>query len=113
MAAPEETLRESPVDFDSAVAFALQPVMRRLIILYLVGTLLLPVGYSAFVAPTAISGIIGRALVLVAPTAISGIIERAIGLVVALVGATLLFAGLVGAVFKIVVDANILAARTE
>jgi hypothetical protein len=97
MAAPEETLRESPVDFDSAVAFALQPVMRRLIILYLVGTLLLPVGYSAFVAPTAMSGIIGRA----------------IGLVVALVGATLLFAGLVGAVFKIVVDANILAARTE
>lgn len=93
MAAPEETLRDSPVDFDSAVAFALQPVMRRLIIVYVVGALLLPFGLSMFLSPTAIAGVV----------------SRVVGLVLAVVGATLLFAGLVGAAFKIVADANILA----
>ncbi len=94
MAEPEEVLRDSPVDFDSAVGYALQPVMRRLVIVYVVGALLLPVGLSMFVGPT--SGI--------------GIISQLIGLVVAVVGATLLFAGLIGAAFKLVTDANTLAA---
>lgn len=31
MAEPEDTLRNSPVDFDSAVAYALHPEMRRVI----------------------------------------------------------------------------------
>jgi len=71
-------------------------LIRRLIVLYLVGTLLLPVGLSAFLSRTALGGIL----------------SRVIGLVLALVGAVLLFAGLVGAVFRIVADANILAAKT-
>lgn len=97
MPEPEETLRDSPVDFDSAVGYALQPVMRRLIIVYVVGSLLLPVGLSMFLSPTEIVGLVSRLA----------------GLVVALVGAVLLFAGLVGAAFKLVTDANLLAAEQE
>jgi hypothetical protein len=93
MTEPEQTLRDSPVDFDSAIAFALQPVMRRLIIVYVVGALLLPFGLSTFLSRTAAAGLIGRLF----------------GLAVAVAGATLLFAGLVGAAFKIVADANLLA----
>jgi len=38
------------------------------------------------------------------------VLGRLIGLGVAVVGATFLFAGLVGAAFKVVTDANLLAA---
>lgn len=96
MVEPEETLRDSPVDFDSAVAYALQPEMRRLILLYVVGALLLSVGLSLFVDPAI------RVFV-------QEIVWRAIGLVLTVVGATFLFGGLIGAAFKLVADANILA----
>jgi hypothetical protein len=99
MADPEDTLRDSPVDFDSAVAYALHPEMRRLLILYVVGTLLLPVGLGLFFDPG-----------LFAPELLR-VVRRVIGLGIALVGATFLFGGLVGAAFKLVADANILAMK--
>lgn len=98
MAEPEATLRESVVDFDSAIGYALQPVMRRLIIVYIVGTLLLPVGLTAFIDPAGYQ-------------VFGNVVERVLGLALAVVGATLLFGGLVGAVFKLVADANSLAAK--
>ncbi|WP_436929781.1 hypothetical protein [Halosimplex halobium] len=97
MAEPEDTLARSPVDFDSAVAYALHPEMRRLIILYLVGTLLLPIGLSMFLDPFTFGGL-------------ARLIRRVIGLGIMLVGATFFFGGVVGAAFKLVADANILAA---
>jgi hypothetical protein len=96
MAQPEETLANSPVDFDSAVAYALHPEMRRLLIVYAVGSLLLPVGLSLLIGG-------GFEPVLVR------VVELVAGIAIALVGATLFFGGLVGALFKIVADANILA----
>lgn len=96
MTDPVDVLRESPVDFGAAVAYALHPEMRRLLILYLVGTLLLPVGVAVFIDPGHF-GILRE------------IVRRVVGLIVAVVGATFLFGGLVGAVFKLVTDANILA----
>lgn len=98
MPEPEETLRDSPVDFEAAVAYALHPEMRRLIILYVVGILLLPVGLGAFVNPPF-------------ATLPVELVVRVVGLILAVVGATLLFGGLVGAAFKLVTDANRLAAK--
>lgn len=89
-------LADSPVDFGTAVAYALQPDMRRLIIIYLVGGVLSTLGLSLFVDP-------GLAGFLVE------VVVRIVGLVVAVVGAALLFGGLIGALFKIVTDANRLA----
>jgi len=99
MAEPEDTLRDSPVDFDSAVAYALHDEMRRLLILYIVGTLLLPIGLGLYFDP----GVVGRGF--------QEPLRQLIGLVITLVGATFLFSGLVGAAFKLVADANILAAN--
>lgn len=96
---PEQTLRDSPVDFDSAVAYALHPEMRRLIILYVVGSILLPTGLAVFLDPSQFEAFMVR------------IVRQAIGLLVAILGATFLFGGLVGAAFKLVTDANILAAE--
>lgn len=100
MAEPEEILRDSPVDFDSAVAYALHPEMRRLILLYIVGTLLLSVGLSFFLDP----GVFAFA---------QQIVWQIVGLILAIVGATFLFGGLIGAVFKVVADANILALEID
>jgi len=97
MADPEDTLRDSPVDFDSAVAYALHSEMRRLLILYVVGTLLLPIGLGMYFDPA------------FAPFVLE-IVRSLVGLAVALVGAVFLFGGLVGAAFKLVADANLLAA---
>jgi len=99
MAEPEDTLSNSPVDFGSAVAYALPTEMRRLLILYAVGALLLPVGTGLFFDP----GFLDPFIV--------GIVQRLVGLVIVLVGATFFFGGLVGAAFKLVADANILAAE--
>lgn len=93
MADPPARLTESPIDFETAVAYALQPEMRRLIILYLVGVLLLPLGLELFLN--------GGLHVLVI-----GIVTRVVGLLLAIIGATLLFGGLIGAAFKLVTDAN-------
>lgn len=97
MSEPEGTVRDSPVDFEVAVAYALHPEMRRLVILYVVGILLLPVGLGAFLNPP----------FAVLPVEV---LVRVVGLALAVVGATLLFGGLVGAAFKLVTDANRLAA---
>ncbi|MFT4957605.1 MAG: hypothetical protein ACI9PP_002049 [Halobacteriales archaeon] len=99
MADPEEILPESPVDFETAVAYALHPEMRRLIILYVVGAVLLPVGLSLFLNPG--FGYWEQ------------VVGRLLGLLVAIGGATFLFAGLVGAIFKLVTDANLLVAENH
>jgi hypothetical protein len=96
MSDAESLLLESPVDFETAVAYALQPTMRRLVIVYLVGGVLATVGLSLFADP----GFIGFPFELVV---------RTVGLVVAVVGAAMLFGGLIGAAFKVVTDANRLA----
>ena len=94
MTSPEETVNESPVDFEYAVAYALHPEMRRLIILYVVGTLLVPTGISWFLNPQYF-----------------GFVDSLIGLAVAVVGAVFLFGGLVGTLFKLVTDATVLARK--
>jgi hypothetical protein len=96
MTEPEEILRDSPVDFDSAVAYALHPEMRRLLILYVAGTALLPVGLAAFLDPPFVGFIFE-------------VVVRLIGLVLTVVAAAFLFGGVVGAAFKVVTDANVLA----
>lgn len=102
MPEPEDTLRESPIDFDSAVAYALHPEMRRLIILYIVGTLLLPIGLEMFLRPGVYAFGFGAIFV-----------PRVIGLLITLVGATFFISGLIGAVFKLVTDATIIAQRYQ
>jgi hypothetical protein len=96
MTDPEEILRDSPVDFDSAVAYALHPEMRRLLILYVAGTVLLPVGLTAFLDPPFLGFVFE-------------VVVRLIGLAITVVAAAFLFGGVVGAAFKVVTDANILA----
>lgn len=51
MPEPEDTLRESPIDFHSAVAYALHPDKRRLIVIIIAGALLLPTGLSMLLGP--------------------------------------------------------------
>lgn len=87
-----DAIRQSPVDFEYAVAYALHPEMRRLIILYVVGTLLVPTGLSWFLA-----------------SPFFGFLGSLFGLLVAIIGAVFLFGGLVGTLFKLVTDANVLA----
>jgi hypothetical protein len=101
MSDPEEVLGDSPADFDSSLAYALHPEMRRLIIVWAVGWLLAPIGLSLF---------LGSRL-LRAPLIGADILPGIVGLVVAVVGAALFFGGLIGALFKLVVDANIVAAE--
>ncbi len=100
MADPAETIRSSPVDFATAVAYALHPEMRRLILLYVVGALVLPAGLRLLLGPSLTGGPELR------------LFWGLVGLVVAVAGATFLFAGVVGAVFKLVTDANRLADET-
>ena len=97
MSDPEKVLPDSPADFDSSVAYALHAEMRRLIILVVVGSLLLSVGMAMFTDPGTVSRF--------GPE----IFRRVVWLGVGLVGATLFFGGLVGALFKIVTDATIVA----
>ena len=92
MSDAKRAVRDSPVDFEYAVAYALHREMRRLIILYLVGSVLVSAGIAWTVDPPVVS-----------------IIGWTIGVLVAVVGAVFLFGGLVGALFKLVTDANLLA----
>lgn len=96
MSSPKTIATASPVGFEEAVAYALHPAMRRLIILYLVGTLLVPTGLSWLLQPP-----------------ILPVIGNVVGLVVTIVGAVFLFGGLVGTLFKLVTDANLLANQHE
>ncbi|MFC5366186.1 hypothetical protein [Salinirubrum litoreum] len=96
MTDPESILAESPVTFQSAVAYALHPEMRRLLIVYVAGALILPFGLNLL-----LGGPFQPVLVRT--------IELLLGIVVSATGAALFFGGLVGAAFKLVTDANLLA----
>ncbi|WP_280536148.1 hypothetical protein [Halopenitus sp. POP-27] len=100
----EDVLADRGVDFDSAFAYALSPAMIRLIIVFLTGWLLLPVGLLVFFTPELVVGY-------------SGIVREAVGMVIGLaviVGAGgLLVGGLIGALFKTIADANRYAASSE
>jgi hypothetical protein len=96
---PETLLGGSPADFDSAFAYALHGEMRRLLIVTIVGTLVFPIGLAMFLDPGFFLEGAGEAL-----------IRRTIGLLLTLAGAAFLFGGLIGALFKLITDANILAA---
>lgn len=98
MADPEDVLADSPADFDSSIAYALHPEMRRLLIVAILGTILTPIGLAWFLDPTAWE-------------VFARITQRIVGLLLTIVGATFLIGGSVGALFKLVVDANVVAAE--
>lgn len=97
---PEHILHDSPADFDSSVAYALHAEMRRLLILFIVGSFTFSLGLAMFFSPGTFSSALGPELVRIL-----------LGVLIALVGAALFFGGLIGALFKLVTDANILAAE--
>ena len=97
MSDPEDILSDSPADFDSSFAYALHGEMRRLLIVTILGTVLYPFGLGLFLSSFPPG----------AP-----LLSAAVGLVLALVGAAFLFGGIVAVLFKTVVDANTVAART-
>lgn len=98
MSEPEDILHDTPADFDSSVAYALHAEMRRLIIMFVVGSIVFPVGLAMFFDPGSFSSVLGPE-----------ILRAVIGLGTSIVGAALLFGGLIGALFKLVTDANIVA----
>jgi hypothetical protein len=87
------------VDFETAVASALQPDIRRLVIVYLLGSVLTVAGLSLFL-DSGFHAFVVELLVSI------------VGLVLAVVGAAMLFGGLIGAAFELVTDANRLANST-
>ena len=97
----ERTLSRDGVAFDAALAYALSPDMRRLIIVFLAGWFLSPLGIAMFVDP----------VFLTHRFALPRILVMVVGLVVLVVAGVLLFGGLIGALFKTVADANVLAER--
>lgn len=100
MAAPEDVLPRSPADFDSSLAYALHGEMRRLLIVTIVGSILLPVGLVWFLSPD--TAFVGWRLV-----------QRLIGLGLALAGATFFYGGIVAILFKVFTDAGIVAEGSE
>lgn len=97
----EETLARDGVAFDAALAYALSPAMRRLIIVFLAGWFLSPIGLALLADP----------FFLMHRLSIPRILVTAVGLVLLVVAGALLFGGLIGALFKTVADANVLAER--
>jgi hypothetical protein len=95
MTEPAETISASPVDYSTAVGYALHMEMRRLLLTYVTGALLLPVGVDLLFGGRFVFG--------------PHIVGWLLGLLLTVLGATLLFAGIVGAAFKLVTDANRLA----
>jgi len=90
MSEKNKTIRNSPVTFETAVGYALHREMRRLILTFSTGALVLSAGL----------GILDNT---------DSILELGPGMVVTIGGAVLFFGGLVGAAFKLVTDANRLA----
>lgn len=93
----EDVLADQAVKFDDAFAYALSPDMRRLIVVFLFGWLLLPVGLAIFFSPEFLVGFSGT---------IRQATGMAIGLVVVVIAGALLFGGLIGALFKTIADGN-------
>lgn len=102
MVAPEDVLADSPADFNSSFAYALHAEMRRLLIVTIVGSLLLPIGLAIFIDPSYWT---------FAPPA--NLVIRLIGLGLAIVGAAFFYGGVVAVLFKIITDATIVAQVTE
>ena len=94
MVDPYDTVRESPVDFSFAVAYASQPAVRRLVILQLVGAIFVRWGDPSDRGTESVVGLIWWA----------------IDLGVLLAGIALVVTGIVGLLLKLVTDANRLAA---
>ncbi|WP_430505072.1 hypothetical protein [Haloparvum sp. PAK95] len=100
----ERALARDDVTFESAFAYALSPDMRRLVIVFLFGWLLSSLGLALFLQPWVLVGHGGT---------LPQTIAMIVGLVVTVAGAALLFGGLIGALFKTIVDANTLAAHAD
>ncbi len=98
MAQPERLLADSPADFDSSLAYALHAEMRRLLIVMIVGSILLPTGLMIFFEPS-----------MWLPLGMM-FVHQLVGLVLAIVGAAFFYGGAVAILFKIVTDATIIAA---
>ena len=98
MSDPEDVLTDSPADFDSSFAYALHGEMRRLLIVTVLGTVLYPSGLGLLFGTD--------------PTLRVLFLPQLLGLGLAVAGAAFLFGGTVAVLFKTVVDANTVAART-
>ena len=92
MPSTSERIAASPVDFESAVGYALHRDMRRLVILFVVGSFMVPFGLSMSFGASSL-----------------GIVDNLLGIAIAVVGAAFLFGGLIGGLFKLVTDATLLA----
>ncbi|WP_152418076.1 hypothetical protein [Haloferax elongans] len=92
MSPPEKLTNKPPISFETALAYALHREMRRLIIVFIAGVFISNIGLVAFFGYN------------VAPEYYP--IPKILGLIVAIIGLTLLFGGLVGSLFKLVVDAT-------
>lgn len=100
MVSPEEILADSPADFDTSLGYALHVEMRRLLIVMIVGSILLPIGLATFLEPGLWAGI-------------TRVLVQVMGLVFAIIGAALFYGGLVAIVFKIVTDAVIVGGAVD
>jgi hypothetical protein len=98
MTDPEDILSDSPADFDSSFAYALHGEMRRLLIVTILGTVLYPFGLGLLFGTEETLGVY--------------FLPQVIGLGFTVLGAAFLFGGIVAVLFKTVVDANTVAART-
>lgn len=100
MSAPEDVLADSPADFDSSFAYALHGEMRRLLIVTILGSVMLPLGLALFIDP----GVFGTG---------PRLLRRVIGLAIGIAGAAFFYGGLVGVLFKVLTDASIVAAANR
>lgn len=97
----ERVVAESPADFSSAFAYALHPEMRRLLIVTIVGSILLPIGLAMFFDPSQTVGL----------GFVETLLRRVIGLALAIAGAAAFYGGIVAILFKTIIDANTVATR--
>ena len=95
---PEDVLSDSLADFDSSFAYALHGEMRRLLIVTILGTVLYPFGLGLLFGTDETLGMF--------------LLPQVTGLAFTVLGAAFLFGGIVAVLFKTVVDANTVAART-
>lgn len=92
MADPADVIRDSPIDFSTAVGYALHRTMRWLLLAYFVGSVLLTYGLSLLVDGTGIP-----------------LLGEIVGIAIAVAGGALMFGGGIGVLFKVIVDGTTLA----